>query len=113
MTLAFAADGTVTGTVFFGNGPPLAPPTDPNVGYPPGYVGNIAVVPTTVSPLEDFAFTVLGGTYTPPRLTLGIDTAELWKKWCELQTTIYPLYNARLLLLAGHRLPACARHWAR
>ncbi|HEY8091571.1 MAG TPA: hypothetical protein VIF09_27085 [Polyangiaceae bacterium] len=92
MTLAFAADGTVTGTIFFGNGPPLAPPTDPSVGYPPGFGGQ--GTPGSVDDvLEGFTFTALAGTYASPRLTIGLSTAELWKQWCALQTTIYPQYN--------------------
>jgi hypothetical protein len=90
MTLSFAADGAVTGTVFFGDGPALAPPTDPNVGYPPGFSGD-----TPGAPLEGFDFTVLKGTYAaPPRVHLQVDPAEQWKQWCELQTTIYPEYNS-------------------
>jgi hypothetical protein len=88
MTLSFAPDGTITGTVFFGDSPPLAPPTDPDVGYPPGYTGM-----GPGAPLERFAFTIFKGTYTPPRLQLQIDPRELWKAWCELQTAIYPQYN--------------------
>jgi hypothetical protein len=85
MTLAFAGD-TITGTVFFGTGAPLAPPTDPSVGYPPGYTGG-------GNPLEGFDFTVLNGVYTAPRVQLQIDPTEIWKKWCEIQTVIYPVYN--------------------
>jgi hypothetical protein len=52
VTLTFAGD-TVTGTVYFGNGSPLPPATDPNVGYPPGFMGSNEV------PLEGFEFTAL------------------------------------------------------
>ena len=41
MTLAFAADGTVTGTVFFGTGPVLAPPTNPERGLSAGSHGRL------------------------------------------------------------------------
>jgi len=89
MNLTFASDGTVTGTVFFGAAPALAPPTDPSVGYPPGFPQ------TSTGPglLEGFDFTVLGGTYGAPRLQLRVQPVELWKKWCELQTMIYPVDN--------------------
>jgi hypothetical protein len=87
MTLAFAADGTVTGTVFFGTGPALAPPTDPDVGYPPGYKGF-----SSVALLEGFEFTVLHGTYAAQRLQVQIQSTELWDQWCALQTKIYPQY---------------------
>jgi hypothetical protein len=90
MTLSFNADGTVTGTVFFGNGPALAPPTDPNVGYPPGVQGGLG--PATYSP-TDFAYTILNGTYMAPRLQLQIETQEIFKAWCQLQTQIYEVCN--------------------
>jgi hypothetical protein len=86
MTLAFAGS-TVTGTVYFGNGSPLPPATDPNVGYPPGFTGSDTV------PLEGFEFTALGGTYTAPRVQLSIQSTEMWKQWCEIQTMIYPFDN--------------------
>jgi hypothetical protein len=91
MNLTFASDGTVTGTVFFGTGAPLAPPTDPSVGYPPGYGETGANVQGTTL-LEGFEFSVLGGTYAAPRLQLGLDPDQLWTQWCELQTT-YPFCN--------------------
>jgi hypothetical protein len=90
MSLTFADDGKVTGTVFFGDSPALAPPTDPNLGYPPGYTG---LPDPGRSTLESFAFTVLGAIYASPRVTLGFDANELWKAWCGTQTTIYPKYN--------------------
>ncbi len=90
-TLTFNDDGTVTGTVRFGAAPLLAPPTDPNVGYPPGY-GDGPTGPQ--QSLEGFSYTVLSGTYVvAPRLQLHVDQNELWKQWCDLQTTIYPLYD--------------------
>jgi hypothetical protein len=60
MTLTFATDGAVTGTVFLGGAAPLAPPTDPNVGYPPGFLETFPP-DQSISTLEGFAFTVLGG----------------------------------------------------
>ncbi len=87
MNLSFAGDGTITGTVYFGTGTPLAPATDPNVGYPPGFTGG-------QTPLEGFEFTIIGGTYTAPRVQLSIQSTELWKQWCEIQTMIYPQYNS-------------------
>lgn len=90
MTLDFASNGAITGTVFFGSGPALALATDPNVGYPPGF-GSLHV--SQQVPLEGFDFTVLGGTYTAPRVQMSIEQEEIWKHWCEIQTTIYPVDN--------------------
>lgn len=70
-----------------GDGPPLAPPTDPTVGYPPGYTGVGGPGPT-----EGFNYTVLGGVYSGSEVDLQIDIRELWKKWCQLQTP-YPYYS--------------------
>jgi hypothetical protein len=93
MTLSFNADGTVTGTVFFGNGPALPPPTDANVGYPPG--AQVQGDPPGVYSFSptDFAYTILKGTYAAPRLQLQVDTKEVFKAWCELQTQIYMSCN--------------------
>ncbi len=91
MTLTFAADSTVMGTIFFGDGPLLAPPTDPSVGYPPGFRDQGSTVPASAL-LEGFDFTILAGTYTAPRLQLGFDPVQLWTTWCELQTA-YPFCN--------------------
>jgi hypothetical protein len=93
MNLSFAGDGTIAGTVYFGTGAPLAPATDPNVGYPPGYMQG-------ATPLEGFEFTVIGGTYTAPRVQLSIQATELWKQWCDIQTMVYPQYN-------GSSTPGC------
>ena len=88
MKLTFANGGTITCTVRFGAAPDLPPATDPNATYPPGFP-NAAMD----WPFEGFDFTVLGGTYAaPPRVQLSIGIGEVWKHWCEIQTTIYPLY---------------------
>jgi hypothetical protein len=88
LNLTFVGDGTVSGTVYFGTGSPLAPPTDPSVGYPPG-----VATAAPASLFEGFAFTVIGGTYSTPRVQLSFLSKELWKQWCGLQTTIYPTYT--------------------
>jgi hypothetical protein len=92
LTLSFASDGTVTGTAYFGNALPLAPPTDPAATYPPGY-GEMFTGGGGSQVLEGFTFTVLAGTYSAPRLRFQVQPSELWKRWCELQTKIYPYYN--------------------
>lgn len=86
MNLAFASDGTVTGTVLFGDGPPLPPPMDPSKSYPPN------LPPTGNFSPEGFRYTVLQGKYAAPRVTLEVDIDEVYKKWCEIQTS-YPYYN--------------------
>ena len=86
MALRFAQDGTITGTVRLGDLPLYPPPTDPNVGYPPG------IMPGSEA-YEGFEFTIVKGAYTSPRVQLWLVEREVYKQWCELQTTIYPIYN--------------------
>jgi hypothetical protein len=64
----------------------LAPATDPDVVYPPGYtsVGQVA--------LEGFSFTMLAGAWSGSRLTFNIQSKELWSGWCGLQKTVYDGY---------------------
>ncbi len=76
-------DGSGAGTTFFGPGPALAPPTDPEIGYPP-----------EADARENFAFTNLSPTFAAPRLTVSVAPGEVHKTWCELQTTVYPMYNS-------------------
>jgi hypothetical protein len=86
MTLTFAADGSVTGTLLLGDGAVLQPPTDPDVGYPPGtsFAG--------VTAIEGFPYTILGGTRSGSHLTFHVDEEEAWTKWCALQTS-YLVYS--------------------
>jgi hypothetical protein len=87
MTLTFATDGSVTGTLLLGDGSVLQPPTDPNVGYPPGapFSGVTAV--------EGFPYTILGGILSGSHLTFHVDEEEAWVKWCALQTS-YLVYSS-------------------
>jgi len=82
MTLAVASDGTATGSVLLGDGTLLQPPTDPDVGYPPG------VQFTMIGPLgffEGFRYTMLDGRSSGSRLTFKLAEFELWSQWCALQ----------------------------
>jgi hypothetical protein len=82
MTLSVASDGTATGTMLLGDGALLQPPTDPNVGYPPG------VMFPTAGPLgffEGFPYTMLGGKRSGSTLTFRLGEYELWKQWCSMQ----------------------------
>jgi hypothetical protein len=86
MTLSISADGVATGTLQLGDGQLLAPPTDPNVGYPPG------VTFPSAGPLgyfEGFRYTILGGRLSGSDLTFRVAEFELWTQWCALQTTTY------------------------
>jgi hypothetical protein len=77
-------DGTITGTVTFGDAPAPPPATDPNVGYPP----SSGATPLTPASIEGFPYTARDVSFDGPRVRLGISTLELWKGWCELQTSV-------------------------
>jgi hypothetical protein len=82
MALAFAADGTVTGSLLLGSGSVLQPPTDPNVGYPPGMQFS-----SGLTFVEGFPYTILDGIMMDSRLTFHVAQNEVWTAWCALQTS--------------------------
>ena len=79
---SFAADSAdqIVGQVMFGGGPPLSPPTDPSVGYPPGCTD------WSCGQIEGFSFSTVSGSFVSGRLRLAVDQNEIWKDWCALQT---------------------------
>jgi hypothetical protein len=87
LKLAFGADGTVTGTATFGDGAAPPPPTDPNVGYPAN-LSDVQVRNFGTHPYEGFVYTIVGGTSDNGRVRFSVDSGELWKAWCELQTPV-------------------------
>jgi hypothetical protein len=86
MTLSVASDGTATGTLLLGNGALLKPPTDPDVGYPPGVNFPMG------GPLgffEGFPYTMIDGRLSRSTLTFRVAEFELWKQWCSLQKPVF------------------------
>lgn len=86
MILSVAPDGAATGTMLLGDGALLPPPSDPNVGYPPG-----AQFPQFDAPLgffEGFPYTMLDGHLNGSKLAFGLADAELWARWCSLQKPV-------------------------
>ena len=79
MTIDFAPGGQVTGSLLLGDGALLRPPTDPNVGYPPGNQGVVTLV-------EGFPYTILDGRLNGSHLTFDVSEYEVWTGWCALQT---------------------------
>ena len=73
---------TGSGTTFFGPGPALPTPTNPDLGWPPG----------GADPHENFAFTNLGPTFAAPRLTFSTASGEIYTQWCNIVPS-YPFYN--------------------
>lgn len=82
MTLAVAPDGTATGSVLLGDGTLLQPPTDPDVGYPPGVQFSIG---GPFGFFEGFRYTILDGHLNGSTLTFKVAGLELWSQWCTLQ----------------------------
>jgi hypothetical protein len=97
LTFAFTrhADGSLAGTVTFGD-KALPPPTDPNVGYPPGATYTVL----SDASIEGFAYTATQISFDGMRLRLGVSTRELWAAWCGLQTP-YPVRNGFGCLPSG------------
>lgn len=81
LTVQFAQDGTVTGTLLLGDGVVLAPPTDPGVGYPP-YAAF-----SSVNAIEGFPYAIREGKWSGSSVTLRIVENEAWSAWCALQTS--------------------------
>jgi hypothetical protein len=76
----------LTGTVLLGAGPELPPPSDPDVGYPPGF-GQTEQSSANL-PYEGFHFTITQGEVSADRIRFHIGQGEIWKDWCALQPPV-------------------------
>lgn len=79
------ANSQLEGSVAFGEAPAPPPPTDPNVGYPPG---SDAGVGPQQGPFVGFAYTIFTPSFDGERLQFDVSPNELWRLWCEMQTPI-------------------------
>jgi len=82
------ANGQISGFVSFGNGTPPPPPTDPNVGYPADLLTtsfDLNVAPRTYL-AEGYAYEMRAATLMGARLRFAVDTWQVWREWCALQT---------------------------
>jgi hypothetical protein len=75
-------DGTIAGTVTFGNEPAPSPPTSGDEPFPPGPINAYPDVPF---PYEGFPYTATQLSFDGTRLRLGVVQRELWKTWCGFQ----------------------------
>jgi hypothetical protein len=83
-----ATSAQACGKMTLGEGTPPPPPTDPDVGYPPGYSTkdpNLNMVFFTIDRAEGFPLSIMAGTADAPRFTFGVDWREFWQSWCALQ----------------------------
>ncbi|HVZ85974.1 MAG TPA: hypothetical protein VHG72_03345 [Polyangia bacterium] len=81
LRVTIAADGS--GTVRAGDIDVIAPPTDPNVGYPPGPMDP---VPNRLR--EGFLYPIRAVQVQADRIQFGIDQDEIYAAWCALQTPV-------------------------
>ena len=69
----------------------MAPPTDPNVGYPASIYsdkpGNTSGTGTQTALVEGFLYPIDAATVATNRIELGVDENELYTAWCQLQTS--------------------------
>jgi hypothetical protein len=75
------------GSIRFGDADLIAPPTDPNLGYPPGY--DPAIVDFHPQSLTvGFAYPVASSSVEANRIRLAADTHELFRAWCAIQPPV-------------------------
>jgi hypothetical protein len=87
MTLSIASDGTATGSLLLGAGALLKPPTNPDVGYPPGVI--FPIVGGPLGFFEGFPYTMIDGRLDGSTLTFHVNEFELWMQWCALQKPVF------------------------
>jgi hypothetical protein len=87
-----AVQSQVAGHVMFGDSAPLPPPTDPNVGYPPGAISGGPAPDIKATP--GFYYTIVNGSFDGERLKFDVSLNELVKQWCEMQAPIVDDVNA-------------------
>jgi hypothetical protein len=91
VTIRQDAAGALGGTLRFGTGPDLLPPTNFDVAYPPGWFGMGG--PGYSGVAEGFDYTLRSVRLDDRRLQFGVSTFELWPVWCSHQTPIADVYN--------------------
>src|ERR1700722_4186243 len=89
MTFALQGDGATVGTVYFGGSTAPPPPTDPDVGYPPGLFSSHATTNLAAFFPDGFRHTAHDVVFDGVRLRLRIWTDDVWSAWCSLQTRTY------------------------
>jgi hypothetical protein len=87
LTLVTETDGSLSGKVILGMGTPPSPPTDPNLGWPAGYIDNLTDG-AIIRVLEGVPYHVKNVRWTALRLRFEISLEEPWGPWCRLQQPI-------------------------
>jgi hypothetical protein len=86
-------DGNGAGTLRVGNAAVLPPPSDPNVGYPPGASSDKGVFSSIGGIVAGFEYPVHGTRLQDSRIRTGVDPNDLYAGWCALQTPIADTLN--------------------
>lgn len=87
-----ASSHGMCGSLKWGDGEAPPPATDPSAAYPSPYVYDVMGYGGTpgYSPLDGVTYTIVQGAVRDRTVRLSIGTRELWRSWCELQTS-YPI----------------------
>lgn len=85
--LHLTIDPSGQGTMEFGDGPRIPPPTDPNVGYPSDYATRWGAT-GTYDVTEGFPYPTHEVSVEFGRLRFGLFSNELFAPWCAMQTPI-------------------------
>jgi hypothetical protein len=99
LTLSAVGGTTCAGTIRFGGGPLLPPPTNPKIGYPPYVEAHASALATPEDgnsvDFEGFVYPVENIDYQQGfRLQFKIFTNLPWSVWCKLQTPYKDMSNA-------------------
>jgi hypothetical protein len=90
--LRLTIDPNGQGTLKVGDSPPLPPPTDPDVGYPPGNLGLFNTSVMGPPPNPGFLYPLHAAEIQSDRIQLGIDYNDMYAGWCAIQSS-YPHPN--------------------
>jgi hypothetical protein len=97
-----ALDASGQGTIEFGDQPLLAPPSAPDVGYPPGldmfFSGSLGA-------REGFLYPIYGAYVEGLRIRFGVDPNDIVRAWCQMQTPVLDEFNT------DQPLYACVPNW--
>jgi hypothetical protein len=86
-------DANGQGTLQLGDATPYPPPTDPNVGYPPG----VDSFQTGDAFIEGVLYPVHAARVQTERIQLGLKPRDLYAPWCMLQTPVTSSYTTGLV----------------
>lgn len=80
-----AGDCSPTATLTLGEGEPLPPVTDPDVGYPEGITAH--EIPW-LRPYEGYAYAATTIEISERRVQLTTNNGQVWEEWCQLQEPV-------------------------